>query len=231
MVENAARLDPAILMGWSAGLRVRVPPASNEKSVARIGHLVDLQSQAKGRRARAVIVVGAYHADIQSVIDQVIARCSATETVLIFTDIAELDVKLPHTVREVDFSQAMPRMKQYRSDRTLVEFIRSLRPEFIVNLNAALMNRAMRVHGRAVAASSVVYQFLPFGVAEPQECAKLGRRYYRAVDLKHRVIVSKDDARDYLVQTFALPPRDHAAIWVAQGGTGQMQDMTGAADA
>jgi len=221
MVMKAADLDPLIAQSWKAGLKVRVPPASNAIGVRRIGHLIDLQAQASCRRARAVIVVEraqlvGQDASIACVLDTVFAGVGADDTVVIVTDGGPRGWQSSDGLRVIDFRAKMPRAKDYKAGRTLIEFIRSLRPNIVINLNAVIMNRALRGQGRAVAADSVVYQYLPQKDLTSRARAVLGGRYYRAIDLQQRVIVTTHVVRDYLTEAFALPEAHQALIWAAQ---------------
>lgn len=218
MVMKASALDPLINDAWRSGLRVRVPPASNAIGVRRIGHLIDLQHQAGQRRARAVIIVdgrrvGAGDGPLRAIIDQTTVDFSRAETLVVVTGGMTSAVQFDPAIRIVRFGLAMPGAKDYKPGRTLVEFVRSLRPEVVINLNAGLMNSAVRRQGRALAASSTVYQYLPF--CEVDTPAQLGARYYRAIDLQHNVIVRTSSARDYLAHAFKLPDAARHAIWVA----------------
>jgi len=223
MVAKAALLDPLIEGSWRAGFRVRVPPASNAIGVRRIGHLIDLQDQAKKRRAKVVIVAnGARLMDPLwgglTVFRQIAERVPHDQIVVICTDGNMPDLGDLADVRLIDFMARLPRAKDYQPARTLVEFTRSLRPETVINLDAKLMNSALKTQGKAIAATSIVYQFLQSGNA-PDARAKLGARYYRAIDLRQRVIVQNGGVRDDLADRFSLLDQAKSEIWALDDAT------------
>jgi hypothetical protein len=220
MVTKAAAIDPLVAKSWPAALRVRVPPASNAVGVRRIAHLLDMQDQAENRRARLVLVTnnrpGRNDHDLtRQVVALLTKQIPATEIVVIaiLGTESDKDADIPG-VRIVNFATLRPGYKQYDARRSLIEMIRSLRPDHVVNLNATLFWEALPIFGRALSASCRMIHVLhidSFDISSRSRENVLAR-FYRAFEIESEIVVVGPDLRQQLIDQFSVPESAAARI-------------------
>lgn len=222
MVGKAAAIDPLVANSWPAALAVRVPPASNASGTRRIAHLSHLQGLAEHRRARIVVIAGqassgSPHDPVRLLVRALVETLSADEIVLVpvhpnhgYGDMAGTGLRV------VALGDGMSPEAGYDRDRTLVEFVRTLRPEVVVNCDATLLWRALSIYGRALAASTRLLHVFDGGflTCDSRAVRQDLAQFYRTCDLPGRMATVGAAMRDRFDRQFRLPRKLRDSIRV-----------------
>lgn len=165
-VVAAARFDPLVEHGWPNALRMKIPPFSNERNNLRIASLLKLHKAAEHKRARHVICVNRprFGAAIrfEGHLAKVLGESCPEDVVVVLTDGNGpiQDGKFPKGVRVVDLFGLTCDLTNEQRTRVLIEFLRSLCPENVFNVNALLLWDAMQTYGLALADSTRIFACL-----------------------------------------------------------------------
>jgi hypothetical protein len=166
MVIRAGELEPLIHHSWVAAANPRRPPF-HEQFVSSTVAMFGLQAAARNRRARAVVVVphcrmgGSIR--IAGHLAKALCEIYGPEQVLVLrTDMSEGSFVgwFPDECRNIDFAEAAFGMTSVDKQRVLVEFLRSLRPLAVFNVNSRLLWDSMTSYGKALASSMKLYAYL-----------------------------------------------------------------------
>ena len=197
MVHKATAFEPLISATWPDALSLRLPPFHSDVVVNRVVAMQALAKAANFKRARTIICVNKPRWGGARRMEGHIAHALATgippeEIVLLSTD-GSGDLpqgRLPDGVRYVPFADLAAPLKGDEAMRTLVQFLRALRPETVFNVNSRLMWDAMGPYGRAMKAS-----FRMIGCLFCNEQTQLGHatgypltRVYRNFDVMDAVV-------------------------------------------
>lgn len=156
-VEKAAKLDPRLTMSWPTAIQMNIPPFRNGPTVKRTLSLARLQEAVGFRRKRAVILVNkprwGFSPRAEGFLVRSLARLMGVEDlVVVYTDKTGdiREDKFPSGVDQVSFPDCIERLDDRQRLRVLVEFIRSMRPEFVFSVNSRAFWQLIERYGRAL---------------------------------------------------------------------------------
>lgn len=216
-VTRAARTEPLVEQGWQAALRLTLPPFHRKEISGRTAAMWHLIEAVDRTTADYVICVNRARFGTAPRIEGHIARALASgvapDRILVITTDAPGPLpqgKLPTGVRTVDLAALVPPLVGDGRERTLVEFLRALKPRAVFNVNSRLLWDALRAYGDALAQTTDVYAVLLCN-----ERNALGywsgyplKRVYRNFDQLAGIITDSDALRDDLIDRFAIPDAD-----------------------
>ncbi|CUH82631.1 glycosyltransferase [Tropicibacter naphthalenivorans] len=220
-VRKVARFEPLVEQGWAEALAVKVPPFHNDQISSRTGAMLRLQKAAAHTPARFVICVNRARFGGARRVEGHLAHALAAEhgpdaVLVITTDQpgALPASKLPQGVRHVDFADLAPLLRGDPRQRVLAEFLRSLAPEAVFNINSRLMWDMLTPYGTALSASMRLYACLLCN-----EQTDMGhatgyplRRFYRHFDQLSGVMTDSDFLTAELCARHMLPETDAAHV-------------------
>lgn len=167
MFARAAQVEPLIGEAWMATTQPVVPPVFSEATSTQV-HAVHAAQTALGfARARVVIVApeprwgGGRRAEGH--LAHALARhIEAADVVVVYTDAGGQAPpgRFPDEVRELHLAPLLQGLSPDQSQRVLVELLRSLRADAIVNINSRLLHEGMSTYGRALAATERIFPLL-----------------------------------------------------------------------
>lgn len=213
-VKKAAEFDPLVEIGWTESLQVKIPPFHSDVVTARTATMWLLGQAAGMRRARNVICVNRARfggaARMEGHLARALAaRDGADEVVVITTDQAGPlpEGKLPEGIRHIDFADIASQLKPLERERFLAEFLRSLRPENLFNVNSRLTWQILTPYGKALASSMRIYCCLLCN-----EQNQMGywtgyplRRFYRHFEILSGVFTDSYFLADELTTRYMIP--------------------------
>lgn len=182
MVARAADTDPLVQKSWGSSLSVRCLPFSSDFVLARNVSLFKLQKEADFRRAKSIVVTDYRPQDsgwsvAADLIGSLVDLHGADEVVVILTGRPAgnaVPEKVPENVRVLKFANATMDMRPADRDRPLIEILRTLRPEMVINVDSETLWAMFTAYGKVLSdISKVVACF----VENP------GRNLLRAADL------------------------------------------------
>lgn len=160
MVRRASKIEPLIAHTWKESMSAKFPPLHSEAPLKQLVSTFRLHSAAKHRRAQYVIVVnrprwGGARRMEGNIAHALAKKCGAEEVVVLITD--ESGVlparRFPDGCRVIDFASAAVGLGQPRRERLLVEFLRSLHPEAVFNINSRLLWDALATYDRVLSSA------------------------------------------------------------------------------
>ena len=224
MVAKATELDPLIAHSWPAALEPRIAPFHSDAVVGRIVALNTLQKLAEFKKARFVIVLGparwAPGKRMEGhILDALMEICDDPDDIVVV--VAEQSEKhahgdVPQGVRLVDFARFQSDLGPENRIRVLSEFLRSLRPEAVFNIDSRVMWNVVRTYGPAIS-----HSFKTINCMAYHEQSELGfttgdwvKNFYRTFDVSHSFGVDSQALKDELTERFLIPPSDDGKIVV-----------------
>lgn len=217
MVAKAAELDPLIAHSWPAALEPKIAPFHSDAVVDRIVAMDDLQNQAGFRRAKYVLVLNRSRWGGGKRMEGYIAHalshlCDTNDEIVVITteETSEpVPGRFPPNVRFVDFARAGEPMGDEGRMRVLTEFLRSLRPQAVFNINSKTMWNAVQSYGAAMR-----HSFKVVNCMFCNEQTNVGfwtgypiKRFYRIFDQSHAFAFDSHFLRDELSDRFLIPPQ------------------------
>ncbi len=167
MVERASELEPLVRHSSLAAIRAGMTPFRNEGLTGQIVAVHGLQKQADWKRAKAIVLIPWVHLSgatrIAGHLCHALARIYGPEEVVVVrTETSEFQFPewFPPGCRHIDFAGQTERLRPESRARVLVEFLRSLCPAAIFNVNSRLMWDVMEPYGKALADSAALYAYL-----------------------------------------------------------------------
>ena len=219
MVAAAAAIEPLVGQTWAELARPVLLPFSQPAVTGQAAAVYSAQAAAAFRRARLVIVANRPrwgggrrmegHVAHALAGNGAGARIEPDDVVVLYTDHGGPTVqnRFPVGVREIDFAELVADLEPEAAQRALVALLRSFGADAILNVNSRLLYEAMRLHGRALAASERV--FLCFFCHEQSPLgAWFGwslRYFYRTFDEVAGIFTDSEHLADELVRTYRLP--------------------------
>lgn len=215
MVSRASELDPLIKHAWLAALDPGIPPIRNEHQVRQTAAIYRLQEAAQWRRAKVVVVIPWVHVSGAMRIAGHLAVALASifgpgEVVVVRTETSEMDFPewFPEGCRHINLAGEAEGMSRLARQRLLVEYIRSLRPIHVFNVNSRTLWDAMEQHGLAMSQTMNLYAYLfcndknVYGdwVGYPV------RNFHRFADVYQGVICDSNFLMNDLKNRFLVPP-------------------------
>ena len=215
MVARAGALEPLIHHSRLAAMTARFPPFHYEPLMVQTAAMHRLHEAAGRRRARVVVVIpccrlsGAART-AANLATELAAIYGPEELVILRTDLSDLQFPewFPTGSRHVDFATASSGLKADDRERLMVEFIRSLRPAAVFNVNSRLFWDSMRPYGKALASSMALYTYLFCN--DKNIYGEWGgypaRYFYRYFDIFRAVITDSKYLAEELRTCFQIPP-------------------------
>ncbi|KPP84585.1 MAG: Glycosyltransferase [Rhodobacteraceae bacterium HLUCCO07] len=215
MVAKAAELDPLIAHSWPEALQIKLPPFHSEPVVSRVVAMHRLQEAADFRRARFVIVVNRPRwgggRRIEGHILHALAQRYSPDEMLVLNTEEGGDAppgRFPEGCRHLDFATVTADLKPDARERVLVEFLRSLRPDAVFNVNSRLMWEALKPYGKALSATTALYACLfcnektlfGFWTGYPV------KQFYRNFDVLAGIFCDSHYLAEQLTAQFQVPP-------------------------
>lgn len=223
MVARAAAFEPLVAATWPHVRQVGLPPFQGNVIVDRTVAVYALAQAAQMRGARRIIVVnrarwGGARRMEGHIAHALAATGSAEDVMLISTDKqgALPPGRLPEGVRHVDFAALVGNLEGDEAQRVLVQFLRSLSPEVVFNINSGLLWQALVPYGRALRASTRL-----IGCLFCNEQTPLGHpagyplsQVYRHFELLQAIVTDSHALADELRGRHMLPPEMACKIQV-----------------
>ena len=223
MFARAAEIEPLIGDVWTETARPAIPPLPSPNASEQVSVMYACQQEAGFARARLVLVAteprwGGGRRVEGHIAHALAGRLDPHDIVVIYTDkggSAPRD-RFPAGVREVDFASKDQAVDRLAAQRTLVELIRSVHADAVVNVNSRLLYEAMTTYGRALAASERLFLMLFCNeqLAMGNWVGLPLRFFYRSFDLVEGVITDSDYLANWLVDRHQLPPEQASRIHV-----------------
>lgn len=143
-VSKAIVLDPLIAHSMRYQIiDLGIPPYRNSRQINDISAIHNLQAQANWQRAEYVVLVPWIHMGGASrlagrFLKALLSLYGADQVMVVSTEsgIHDHGHWLPRNCRYVDFSDASKHLESERRSRVLFEFLRSLKPRHIININS-----------------------------------------------------------------------------------------------
>ncbi len=214
MVAHAAQLEPLVEHTWTELTNIKVPPFHSDNMLNRAVALYNLQAQSGFRRARYVILTNRPRwgggRRMEGHIAHALADLVGVEDVVFLTteESGPLPAdKIPDGVRYIPFSDLTHGQTDDSRQRILAEYLRSLRPDAVFNINSKLMWDAIEPYGKALAASMrlVVGLFCDERTEHGYRTGYPSRRFYRVADQLHAVCPDSEALANDLSEQFMLP--------------------------
>lgn len=215
MVKRAAQLEPLIHHTWLAAMEARFPPFHSEPIMGQIAAMHRLQKAAGWRRAKVVVAIRSCGVSGAARIAGHLATAlegiyGAEEIVVLCTDQSDMLFPewFPSGARHVDLPRAALNVSQVNQQRLLVEFIRSLRPDAVFNINSKLFWDMLLPYGKALSKSTSLYAYLfcddmnTFGYIDGYP----SKQFYRYFDLYKAILADSHFLADSLRERFQIPP-------------------------
>lgn len=213
MVFLAAELEPLIQHTWKEALEPMLHPLQNDRQLAKPLAMHGLHKSANFKRAKAVVLIrscqGSEVFRIGGCLASAIAKIvGQDELVVIQTDESDMLIPgFPKDCRHIDFADITSSLDKKSKEIVLVEFLRSLKPSLVFNVDSRLFWDAMLGFGPALAKSFSLYAYLFCN-----EKNKYGHRtgdaisdVYRNFDLLTAVATDNTILKEELQLRFMIP--------------------------
>jgi len=167
MVERAARHEPLIKHATRAAFEVGLAPFRSDTVNQQMAAMHRMQEEAGWRRARVAVLLPWIHvsgaARIAGHLAEALASLlGADEIVVIRTETSELQFPdwFPAGCRHVDFAAAASPLRGVARQRLLCEFLRSLCPAHVFNVNSRTFWEAMEKFSGALGVCMRLHAYL-----------------------------------------------------------------------
>lgn len=213
-LAKAAAIEPLISSTWAATTQPRIQPVNAPEITDQVVALHACQEQAGFARARLVFVINRPRWGSGRRIEGHVAhalrdRVAPEDVVVIYTDQggSSPEGRFPAGVREVDFAAAARELTPPQRARVLVELIRSLHAEAVLNINSRVLYDALGPYGRALAASERIFpvMFCNEQLTETEWGGWSLKHFYRVIDHVPAVITDSQFLKDELTDRNLLP--------------------------
>lgn len=223
MFARAAKIEPLIGDSWVETTRPKIPPLVAPHVVDQIEAIHACHTDAGFTRARIVLVAGEPRwgggRRAEGHMAHALARFVApTDIAVIYTDRSGKTPagRFPEGVREIDLAGRARKLKPASAYRALVELIRSLDADAVVNINSRMLYQAMTSYGRALAASERIFlmlfcnEQLPMGnwIGPPL------RYLYRCFDVVEGVMTDSEYLADWIRRRHKMSPEQSMRVHV-----------------
>lgn len=223
MLARAAEIEPLIGTTWREITDVHLVPLSRAGAVDEFTAIYRAQEAAGFRRARVVLVINRVRWGGGRRMEGHIAHALAqhidpADIVVVYTDKSDADrvPRFPAGVREVDFAGIAETLPEQLAMHALTMFLRTFRADSIVNINSRLLHSAMRIYGRALAATERIF---PCYFCNEQTGMGTWVGYsltyfYRSIDEVTGVLTDSQYLADELADTYRVLDDDRARLHV-----------------
>jgi glycosyltransferase involved in cell wall biosynthesis len=223
MIARASTIEPLIGHAMPRFTRPRLlpfghPPALEQLSVIHTAH------EAVGfRRARLVLVInrprwGGGRRMEGHLAHALVPGIEPHEVVVIYTDKSgdTPEGRFPAGVNEIDFGALTQNLEGEDAEAALVILLRTFHADAIVNINSAMLYRAMRAFGRALTASERIYLcfFCSEQVPTGAWTSWSMRYFYRLFGLVAGVFTDNHHLAEQLQATYHVHASDRSRLHV-----------------
>ncbi|WP_415714097.1 glycosyltransferase family 4 protein [Roseibium sp.] len=214
MVAKAAQIEPLISHTWPEALQVKFPPFNVEPAVKKLNAFCRLQKAAKFTKAKVVFVINRPRwgggRRMEGHIAHAIEKYYGSENFLVIYSDQSDEVwhgRFPDGSRHIDFAAETKDLPVSEKQRVLVEFIRSLDPEAVFNINSKLLWDSLKVYGKALTATVPIYACL---FCNDQDAFGFwggypSKFFYRYFDMLKGVLCDSHFLADQLVHRHLVP--------------------------
>ncbi|MCV0396079.1 MAG: glycosyltransferase family 4 protein [Rhizobiaceae bacterium] len=222
MVRRAEKLEPLVGHAWLAAMNPGLSPIRSEQVLSQMAAIHQLQEQAARRRAKAIVMIPWCHVSGAARVAAHLATALAgiygpDEVVVVRTETSEMQFPewFPAGCRHVDLAGQVEGITAEGRQRLLVEFLRSLRPDVIFNVNSKLFWDALEPYGKALSHSARLYAYL--FCSEKDIFGRWAgypvRKFHLHFDLLDGVITDSHYLADELRNLFMVPPERADRLW------------------
>jgi len=216
MVDRAAAMEPLIRHASLSAMDPGISPFRFPQLTAKMLAMHRLHRAARWRRAAAVVVVHWSHrlsgaARFAGFIARALAEIRGPEEVLVLRTQASsrgFFNCFPPECRQIDFGQKCKMLDADNRQRVLVEFLRSLRPTAVFNVNSELFWETLASYGAPLAREVALYASLFTNVrtVHGEWTGYPARYFYRYFDLFSGVLTDSHFLAEELNRQFLLTP-------------------------
>lgn len=225
MFARAAEVEPLIGQAWPETARPKIPPFTISAQLAAMHRL---QLEAGFKRARLILVInrprwGGGLRDEGMIARAMTRRIGPDEIVVIYTESSGKAPpnRYPAGVREINLADACATLRRPAAMRVLVELIRSLNADAVVNINSGLFYDALTPYGRALAATERIFSMM-FCNEQTTRGNWVGyplSQFYRHMDYVEGVITDSEHLAEWLRQRHQLPDASRIHVFPAPAPT------------
>ena len=221
MVKKAAELEPLIAHSWREAFTVRLPPFHSDDLVKMVVGMYRLQEAVSFQQAKAVVVIPHCRLSGATRVAGHLANAlaeiyGAEELVVLRTDldVMEFPEWFPPGCRHAGLPGVADKLPAVAREKLLVEFLRSLRPEAVFNVNSRLFWDALHSYGKALSASMALYAY--FFCNDKNHLGQWNgyplQKFYRYFDILSGVITDSHLLAEELRGRHLVPPDQAARI-------------------
>ncbi|CAG0972135.1 MAG: glycosyltransferase family 4 protein [Rhizobiaceae bacterium] len=214
MVSKATEIEPLIGQGWAAAMEAGVSPLRSEVVLRVMTAMRAMHDEAQFRRAKAVVLIPWCHLGgaarvagyLASALSEIYGR--GDDIVVVRTETSELDYPewFPSNARHVDLASAAEGLPEEWKLRLLIEFVRSLRPTAVFNVNSRSFWEALLIWGRPLSKATDIYSYM-FCADVDIYGNSVGypiRRFHQTFAHHRAILVDSDYLKNDLVRRFNL---------------------------
>ena len=230
MFDKAAAIDPLVGHARLAIMECGISPLRDKPRALRLSAIINLQEAVGYRPARAVILIPWNHLGGASKLAGHVTKALASEltvdeVLVIHTERDEWDYPqwFPQNTRRVDFSGPTKNLEERDKLRVLLEFLRSLDADVIVNLNSPKFWPLIENFGRQLRDQSRLFTY--FFCNEKNVLGEWGgypvRNFHHQFDNVDGFLVDSHAMKDELSDRFSLAVKLKTKIVVVDTPIGE----------
>jgi glycosyltransferase involved in cell wall biosynthesis len=223
MFARAAQIEPLIGATWTEIASPKLLPISRHPVVDEVFAIYRAHEAAGFRRARVVFVLGSAGGEGGRRMERHLAHALGAhldhdEIVVIRTDDSTKAPvhTLPDGVRQIDFARIARHLPEEQAQHALVMLLRTFHADAVVHVDSAMLYRALRSYGRALAATERLFLCF-FGNEQTAMGTWQGwslRYFYRTFDYVAGVITDSEHLARELIDTYRVRARDRDRLHV-----------------
>lgn len=215
MIRKAIAIDPLIAHGMKSQINdMAVAPFRSRLQMEIVGAFHSLQEQANWSRAKVVVLVPWIHLGGASRLTgwylNAVSKVFGEENVVVInTETSEYEYMhwFPQNCRYVDFAQTCATIPAEKRKRILFEYIRSLTPEYTININSKLFWDVVSDFGKQLADHTKIQCY--FFCNEKDQMGNWSgypvRKFHYVFPLFHAVMTDSAALRAELMDRFMIP--------------------------
>lgn len=215
MVSKAAELEPLIAHSWREVFTAKFPPFHSEELISQVVAMHLLHKAARFRRAKVVVVIPHCRISGASRVAGFLTTAlselyNSDEIVIIRTDLDVMQFPewFPDDCRHINFANTVKKLNLQNRQKLLMEFLRSLRPKAVFNVNSKLFWDMIAVYGKILSDDIDLYTYFfcndrnIYGHWSGYPIQKFSRYF----DIFNTIITDSHVLADELRERFIVPP-------------------------
>ena len=221
MVAKATKLEPLIAHSWKEVFTAKFPPFHSDQVVTQTVAMQRMHEEADFRPAKAVVIIPHCRlsggARLAGHLSNALAQIFGPEELVVLRtdlDIMRFPEWFPADCRHVSLANAAEKLPLPSREKLLVEFLRSLKPSVVINLNSRLFWETMRSYGKVLSASTSLYTY--FFCNDKNNLGHWSgyplRNFYRYFDLFKGVLTDSEFLADEFRTRYLVPPAQMSKI-------------------